>query len=109
MRVLLDENVDRRLRRFFDDEHEVTSVPRVGWSGKKDGELLDLAQREFDVFVTTDRGIPDQQNFSALDLAVVVLEAKSNTLEDLTPLMERVNAELGAPQPGTPQRISNDS
>lgn len=105
----LDENVDRRLRRFFDEEHEVTSVPRVGWAGKEDGELLDLAQREFDVFVTIDRGIPDQQNFSALDLAVVVLGARSNTLEDLTPLMERVNAELGALQPGKPRRISNDS
>jgi uncharacterized protein (DUF433 family) len=35
MRVLLDENVDRRLKRHFDAEFEVVTVSERGWSGTK--------------------------------------------------------------------------
>jgi hypothetical protein len=41
--------------------------------------------------VTTDRGIPQQQSLSRFDLAVVVLEAKSNSYEDFPSLMDRTN------------------
>ncbi|HET7479893.1 MAG TPA: DUF5615 family PIN-like protein [Rubrobacteraceae bacterium] len=106
MRLLLDENVDRRLKRFFGEEHEVLTVADRGWKGKRNGELLNLAQRDFDVLLTTDRNIPYQQNISRLDLAVVILEVKRNTLEDLTPLMERVNTSLAETNPGNVIRIS---
>ena len=105
MRVLLDENVDRRLKRAFDDEHEVAMVPERGWAGMKNGELLEVAEKEFDVFVTTDRGIPYQQDLPRFDLAVVVLEAKSNSYEDLASLMDRTNAALGEVLPGEATRI----
>jgi hypothetical protein len=55
--------------------------------------------------VTTDRGIPHQQNLSRLDLAVIVLEAKSNSYEDLASLMDRTNAALGEMLPGEATRI----
>lgn len=106
MRVLLDENVDRRIKRFFDARHEVFTVADKGWTGKKNGELLGLAQREFDAFVTTDRGIPHQQDIARLDLTVIILEARSTTIEDLTPLMQRVNAALERPDPGTAVSVS---
>lgn len=94
MRVLLDENVDRRLKRTFAEGYNVLTVVERGWSGKENGELLELAQEEFDVFVTTDKGIPHQQNLARFDLAIVPLEAKSNRYEDLAPLMEGTNAAL---------------
>ncbi len=53
MRVLLDECLPRRLRGELQG-HDVTSVPEVGWSGKSNGELLQLAAGPFDVFVTID-------------------------------------------------------
>jgi hypothetical protein len=105
LRVLLDENVDRRLKRAFDDEHEVAMVPERGWAGMKNGELLEVAEKEFDVFVTTDRGIPYQQDLPRFDLAVVVLEAKSNSYEDLASLMDRANAALADVVPGEATRI----
>ncbi len=52
MRVLLDENVDRRLRTFFDEEFESVTVTERGWSRKKNGELLRIAQRVFDTLVS---------------------------------------------------------
>ena len=100
MRVLLDENVDRRLKQAFGEQHEVSTVPERGWAGKKNSELLEAAGKEFDAFVTTDRGIPYQQNLSRFDLAVVVLEAKSNSYEDLASLMDRTNAALEGVVPG---------
>ena len=105
MRVLLDENVDRRLKRAFDEEHEVSTVPERGWAGKKNSELLEAAEKEFDALVTTDRGMPYQQNLSRFELAVIVLEAKSNSYEDLASLMGRTNAALGEVLPGEATRI----
>ncbi len=105
MRVLLDENVDRRLKRAFDEEHEVSTVPERGWAGIKNSELLEAASEEFDAFVTTDRGIPHQHNLSRFDLTVIVLEAKSNSYEDLSSLMDRTNAALGEVLPGEATRI----
>ena len=105
MRVLLDENVDRRLRRSFDSGHDILTVVERGWSGKGNGELLDLAQKEFDAFVTTDKGIPHQQNLVRLTLTIVLLEARSNRYEDLVPLMGRVNAVLGEARAGELIRV----
>lgn len=101
MRVLLDENLPRRLTRLFGSDAQVTTVGRRGWSGKSNGELLRLAEKEFDAFVTTDRGLPHQQNLSKLDLAIILLRAKSNDYEDLSPLMNEVNTALGSIVPGT--------
>jgi hypothetical protein len=34
MRLLLDENLDRRLKRFFGEDHEVVTVRERSWGGK---------------------------------------------------------------------------
>jgi hypothetical protein len=61
---LLDENLDRRLKRFFGEEHEVVTVRECSWGGKENGELDELSQRGFDALITMDQGIPHQQNLS---------------------------------------------
>ena len=90
MRVLLDECLPRRLKRELAG-HDARTGPEMGWARKRNGELLRLAvAAEFDAFLTVDRKLQHQQNLSAFNLAVVVLEAKSNTLADLQPLMPEV-------------------
>lgn len=64
MRVLLDEMLDRRLKQWLPEGVEVVTVRERGWDSKKNGELLTLAEKEFDVLLTTDRGIPHQQDLS---------------------------------------------
>ena len=105
MRILLDENVDRRLKGDLPEEHEIATVAEVGWAGKKNGELLRLAEKRFDILLSTDKGIPYQQNVSRFDLAILLLRAKSNAYEDLAPLIDEVNRKLADAESGTVLRI----
>jgi hypothetical protein len=57
MRILLEECVPRRLKAHFPVEFVVNTVQEKGWSGMRNGELMGLAQVEFDAFVTMDRSI----------------------------------------------------
>ena len=77
MKVLLDECVNQRLARDFIG-HEVSTVEQMGWKSKENGELLALAAKAFDVFVTTDRNLSFQQNVQNLGIAVVVMTAHTN-------------------------------
>lgn len=106
MRVLLDENLPRRLKRCFAEGVEVLTVQECGWRGLQDGELLRAAQTEFDVFVTTDKGIPFEQNLSSLLIAIVILEARSNRFEDLTRLLPQLTEVIQSIDIGDLVRIS---
>jgi len=101
LRVLLDENLSRRPTRLFGSVARATTVGRRGWSGMKNGKLLTLAEKEFDVLLTTDKGIPHQQNLADLNLAVILLRAKSNDYEDLSPLIDEIDKALDSITPGT--------
>ena len=93
MNILLDECVDRR----FGCElvgHAVTTAPRKGWSGIKNGELLARAEKEFDVFITVDRKLAEQQHLPGFQIAVILLRAPSNRLEDIRPLAPAVLEQL---------------
>ena len=97
MRVLLDECLPRTLKREIVG-HDVITVPEAGWAGKKNGELLRLAAAEYDVFVTMDQGLPFQQNLAAAAqegrFSVLILEAPSNRLEALLPLVPALHEAL---------------
>ena len=93
MRLLLDECIDRRLARDLVGR-EVKTVPQMGWAGVKNGALLTLAEKEFDVFVTVDRNLSFQQNLPTFDIAILVLHAPSNRLADLRPLAPMILSAL---------------
>lgn len=100
VQILLDECVDRRLASHFTG-HVVRTVPEMGWSGVKNGQLLTLAAGQFDVFLTVDRNLSFQQNLSRFAIAVLVLSAPSNRLADLLPLVPAALAVLPALANGT--------
>ncbi|MEO5739975.1 MAG: DUF5615 family PIN-like protein [Vicinamibacterales bacterium] len=89
MRVLLDECLPRRLKRELVG-HNARTIPEMGWASKRNGELLALAAAAFDVFLTADRNLSYQQDVSAFNIAVIVLVAQSNRIDDLRPLAPRV-------------------
>ncbi|MCX6874347.1 MAG: hypothetical protein NTW21_11160 [Verrucomicrobia bacterium] len=101
MRVLLDECLPARLRRDLPG-HEVMTVPQAGWAGIKNGNLLRLIAEsgQFEVFLTMDKSLPQQQQLKRLPFAVAVLRANSNRFEDTHPLMPEVFRRLAEFQPG---------
>ena len=105
MRVLLDECLDWRLARGLPG-HTVTSVQRMGWAGIQNGDLLELAEKQFDVFITGDRNLSFQQIIRQTGLSVVVLAGKSTQLKDTFPLMAKIAALLPGLRPGTFDMIS---
>ncbi len=95
MRILIDHCVDWRLKRAF-PSHDVKSTQEMGWEVLQNGELLKAAGPSFDVFLTVDRNIRNQQNLSMLPIAVVVLIAASNRTEDLQPLAPTVELSISS-------------
>lgn len=93
MKVLLDECLPRRLKKEL-SEHQVTTVPEAGWAGKKNGELLRLAEGQFDLFITIDQNLTYQQNLQNSSLAVIVLAAENNRFPTLKPLPSQVREAL---------------
>ena len=86
MRILIDECAPRALSVFLSNHgHECRTVQQVGWSGKQNGELLNLAESAFDVLVTVDLHVQHQQKLAGRKLAIVVLKARTNRLADLSP------------------------
>ena len=104
MRILLDEPVPRRLGALLVG-HEATTVPRSGWAGIRNGNLLTLAAAKFDVFLTTDQNLEFQQNLSALPIAVLVVVAQSNRMKDIGPLVPDILKALNHLQPKSLRRV----
>ena len=100
MKILLDECIPRPLKRKLAD-YEVRTVVEMGWSGKKNGELLRLMmQQDFMILLTTDQSLRYQQNLQQTRVAVIVLVAPSNRLPDLVPLIPDVRDILNTIAPG---------
>jgi predicted nuclease of predicted toxin-antitoxin system len=105
MKILLDENLNWRLERFLPG-HACSSVPRIGWAGLTNGVLLQQAAAAgFDVLISMDRSLITQQNIANTQLAVIVLRARSNRLQDTSPLMPQVLAILPTIRPGQIQAV----
>ncbi len=100
MRVLLDEDIPTRLRLHLGEAADVETVEYRGWKGLKNGELLRAAQEHFDVLVTMDNHLPEQQSLQQFDLAVVVLRARNKSLTELQKLMPELEQMLDSLQSG---------
>lgn len=106
MRILIDECLDWRLCRSLTG-HDCSSVQKMGWGGLANGALLEIAQADFDVFLTGDRNLTFQHALSKFNIAVVVLQAESIQLHHILPLMTKVLTLLPTIQPGQVVNISS--
>ena len=107
MKLLLDENLPHRLRPLLVG-HDVFTVAYMKWKGIENGELLELAARNgFDAVVTKDNGMPYEQNIATIPCALVVLQAPSNALVDIEPLVPRILAQLQTLAPKSVLRIGS--
>ena len=90
MKVLLDECLPLDLRHSF-PTHDTHTAQWAGLKGKKNGELLrDAEVAGYDVLLTVDHGIPHQHSSAGRKLAIILVRARTNQLEDLLPLVDAI-------------------
>lgn len=105
MRLRLDECVPRPLKRDLVG-HDVSHVTDMGWSSKRNGDLLRLMVTSgFETLLTVDQSLEFQQNLRALPIGVLVVLAPTNRVQDLRPLVPRILEELGRLSPGAVIRV----
>src|SRR3954470_14134502 len=74
MKVILDESVPQKLRLFIQDH----TVSFEGWSGLKNGGLLNSAEEAgYELFITADQEIAYQQNLAGRPMSLVVLSTNN--------------------------------
>src|ERR1700730_9138320 len=101
MRVLIDECAPKALKYALAEHgHACLTVQEAGWSGKENGDLLALAEAEFDVLVTLDTNLRFQQNLERRRIGIVVLRALSNRLSNLKAHFPACANALQAIKPG---------
>jgi predicted nuclease of predicted toxin-antitoxin system len=100
MKLLIDECLPRKLKNHLPGI-ECQTVPEAGLAGRKNGELLSLAERAgFPVLLTIDRGIEFEQNLRRRKIAVVLIHARSSRLDDLLPHAPEILRVLGSIRSG---------
>ena len=102
MRILLDECVPWPMRRLL-SQHSVTSVQAQGWSGIRNSELLQHAEADFDLFITSDQNIRYQQNLA--NQRIAILELSTNDLRRIRTAAKSIVAIVVKIQPGELQRL----
>jgi hypothetical protein len=76
MRIVFDQGTPAPLRRALSG-HVITTAFELGWSDLANGDLLEHAEAQFDLLITTDQNLRYQQNLAGRRLAVLVLPTTS--------------------------------
>jgi hypothetical protein len=98
-RVLLDENLPRKLRHEL-PECLVRTVQEEGWTSFANGDLLGRAQTKFDVLLTADRRLQFQQNLTRFDIGVVVIWTRSLRFREIRAGVDEIRSAVATVLPG---------
>lgn len=100
MKILLDHNLDRRLKNHL-TEYDVSTTQEQGWADVLNGELLALTEANgFDVLLTADSNIKSQQNMENRKISILVLRAFNNRLVTHIEMLGEINEALSKIQSG---------
>lgn len=90
-RMLLDENLPKKLKYRFGDGFEVTTVPEQGWNSLKNGQLLQKMS-DFDIqyLVTADKKLSYQQNYVKFNVKLIVLNTPDLQYETVLPFVTKI-------------------
>jgi len=97
MNVLLDECVPWPMHKLLFG-HTCATAQQQGWKSLKNGELLRMAEGEFDLFITADQNIRYQQNLSGRRIAI--LELSTNNLRRIRAAAEAIQSSIANIKPG---------
>jgi hypothetical protein len=76
------------MRKLLGD-HACSTVQEQGWGGIKNGDLLQRAEAEFDLFITSDQNLRYQQNLTGRRIAILELSTNDiNRIQAANALIE---------------------
>lgn len=104
IKILLDECLPQKLKyriEELENNFSVQTTPAMGWASLSNGELLSKAEVKFDVFITSDKNLSFQQSVSSYSIQIILMKAKTNTYEDLLPLVKKLPSIINANEAGT--------
>ena len=91
LKLLLDENLSKKLKYRFGESFEVTTVPERRWNSLKNGELLKaMNQAGTEYLVTADKNFCYQQNCQELDIKLMVQNMFDNQYEFVLPFVAKI-------------------
>ena len=91
MKLLLDENLPRKLKYRFNIIYEVLTVPEMGWSGIKNGDLLEkMESKDLRVLLSVDKNMSHQQNLENHNVCLIVINAKNNRYDALLKFVPKI-------------------
>ena len=96
MKILLDECVPWPMHRMLSG-HACASVQDKGWGGIKNGDLLERAEGEFDLFITSDQNLRYQQNLTGRRIAI--LELSTNDISRIQAASSLIETAIDRIQP----------
>jgi predicted nuclease of predicted toxin-antitoxin system len=100
LKILLDHNLDRRLKNYL-TVYETATTQEQNWADVLNGELLALVEENgFDVLLTADANIKNQQNLSNRKISILVLRAFNNRLSTHAEMIEDIHEALAKIRPG---------
>jgi predicted nuclease of predicted toxin-antitoxin system len=98
-KVLFDENMPQKLRRELPD-FSIRTAQEQGWSSFKNGRLLALAVREFEVLVTIDQRMRYQQNLHKLPIGIVVIDTRDARFQSIRAHVDELREAIARVGPG---------
>jgi predicted nuclease of predicted toxin-antitoxin system len=107
LKILLDHNLDRRLKNSLAEYNTATTQER-NWANALNSELLRLAEENgFDVLLTADTNIINQQNLAGRNISVLVLRAFDNRLATHLEMLDDIHRALREINPGEIAEIAH--
>lgn len=103
MRILLDESVPAPMQSLLGN-HSCITVKVRGWSGIKNGDLLQRAEAAFDLFITSDQNIRYQQNLA--ERRIAILELSTNDIDRIRASASLIQSALLEIKPNELRRVN---
>lgn len=108
MKILLDECVTKKAKKLLED-FEVYTVPEMGFSGLKNGKLMEQAEKSgFDILLTIDKNIDYQQNIPKYQLTIVILDVLKSSIKYIEELIPEFKSQIGKYEKGKSYRIEKE-
>jgi predicted nuclease of predicted toxin-antitoxin system len=100
VKILLDEFLPIDFRHSFSG-HDAHTAEWAGLKGKKNGELLRAAEAAgYDVLLTADQGLPQQQFLAGRKLSIILVRCRTNQMVDLLRVVDAILRAMATIQTG---------